>query len=153
MTEYPTGGSAGDPNNPPPNQPPYGAPQPPYGAPGQPPVSQSDQRLWSMLAHLSGFVLAIIGPVIIYVMYKDRDEFLKDQSAEALNFQITAAIGVFGGYIITLILTFISAGLLFFLVIIPVALAIAAAVFFVIGGMAANRGERYRYPFNLRLVK
>jgi uncharacterized protein len=149
MTEYPTGGSAGDPNQPPPNQP----GQQPYGAPGQPPVSPSDQRMWSMLAHLSGFVLAIIGPVIIYAMYKDRDEFVKDQSAEALNFQITAAIGVFGGYIVALILTAISAGLLAFLLIVPMFIGIGAAVFFVLGGVAANRGERYRYPINIRMVK
>ena len=33
------------------------------------------------------------------------------------------------------------------------ALWIAAIVFGIMGGLAANRGERYRYPFALRLVK
>jgi uncharacterized Tic20 family protein len=30
---------------------------------------------------------------------------------------------------------------------------IGGIVFMVIGGIAANKGEDYRYPFNLRLVK
>lgn len=152
MTEYPTGGSAGDPNTPPPNQPPnapgqqpYGAPgQQPYGAPGQPPVSPSDQRMWAMLSHIGGILFGFLAPLIIFLMYKDRDEFVKDQSTEALNFQITVAIA----YVASFILMFIFIGILTFF-----ATWILAIVFGIIGGLAANRGERYRYPINIRLVK
>ncbi len=146
MTEYPPGGPS-DPNNPP-SAPQYGQPpqQPQYGAPGAAPVSEADRKLWSMLGHLGGIILGFISPLIVFLVYKDRDEFIKDQSTEALNFQITVLIA----YVASWILTAITLGILFFL---PFLIWIASVVFCIIGGMAANRGERYRYPFALRLVK
>jgi uncharacterized Tic20 family protein len=150
MTEYPPSGPSGDPNIPPAapqygQQPPqYGA-APGYGAPTGPAgVSDADRKLWGMLAHLGGIVLGFIAPLIVWAMYKDRDEFLKDQSTEALNFQITILIA----YVASMVLTFIFIGILTSL-----ATFVINIVFCIIGGMAANRGERYRYPFALRLVK
>jgi uncharacterized Tic20 family protein len=170
MTENPTPGAgdqtpgAGSPPPPygapatpqysPPQTPQYGAPPAGYGQPtpsyGQPtpgaggaPVSDSDRRTWSMLAHLGGIVLGFVAPLIVWIIYKDRDEFIKDQSAEALNFQITLAIG----YVAATVLSFVLIGFLLF----PV-LWIASLIFCIVGGMAANRGERYRYPITLRLV-
>jgi uncharacterized protein len=176
MTEYPPSGPAGDPNVPPAapqygqqppqygQQPPqYGQQPPQYGQPaqygqqpqyGQPQygapsgvaggVSDADRKLWAMLAHLGGIILGFIAPIIVWAIYKDRDEFLKDQSTEALNFQITIAIG----WVISFVLTFVVIGA----ILIPL-LWILNLVFCIIGGMAANKGERYRYPFALRLVK
>jgi len=100
--------------------------------------------MWAMLAHILGIVFGFLAPLIIWLMYKDRDEFVRDQSAEALNWQITLAIG----YIISSILMIVLIGF-----VTAAALGIAAIVFGIIGGMAANRGERYRYPWALRLVK
>lgn len=136
MTEYPTGGPAGDPNTPP------SGPQ--YGAPGAAPVSDADRKLWSMLGHLGGIVLGFIAPLIVFLMYKDRDEFVKDQSTEALNFQITVTIG----YVVSMLLTTIVIGA----ILLPL-VWIANLVFCILAGMAANKGERYRYPVNIRLVK
>lgn len=137
-------------------QPTYGTPQPgygqapQYGQPGQPQgfggvgaVSESDRRMWAMLAHLGGIILGFIAPLVVWLVYKDRDEFIKDQAVEALNFQITLVFG----WIVAFVLTFLFIGFLLY----PV-LWIASLVFSIIGGMAANRGERYRYPFAVRLV-
>jgi uncharacterized Tic20 family protein len=77
-------------------------------------------------------------------MYKDRDEFIKDQSTEALNFQITLAIA----YVVSFVLTIIIIGFITFF-----AAWVMAIIFGIMGGMAANRGERYRYPINIRMVK
>jgi uncharacterized Tic20 family protein len=125
-------------------QPPqYGAPQ--YGAPaGMAGVSDADRKLWAMLAHLGGIILGFIAPLIVWAIYKDRDEFLKDQSTEALNFQITVLIG----FVVSGVLSAVFIGILT-----GFAVWVASIVFSIIGGMAANRGERYRYPFALRLVK
>jgi uncharacterized Tic20 family protein len=41
-------------------------------------------------------------------------------------------------------------GLLFFL---PALVGIVNLVFCIIGGIKANNGEAYRYPFALRLIK
>ncbi len=160
MTENPPNGPGGDQNVPPAapqygapqpqygQQPPqYGAPQPAaqYGAPGATgPVSDADRKLWAMLAHLGGIILWFIAPLIVFFMYKDRDEFLKDQSTEALNFQITLAIAL----VVSVVLMAVFIGYLTWL-----ATVVLNIVFSIIGGLAANRGERYRYPFALRLVK
>jgi uncharacterized protein len=125
----------------------YGAPQQQYGAPqgfgGAGAVSDSDRRTWSMLAHLGGIVLGFIAPLVVWIMYKDRDEFVKDQAQEALNFQITLAIG----WVVAVVLSFVAIGFLLY----PV-LWIGGLILSIMGGMAANRGERYRYPFALRLI-
>lgn len=127
----------------------YGPTPPPYGQPVYAaPLSPSDERLWATLAHLSG-ILSIIATFVIYIVYKDRGPFVRDQVTEALNFQITAWIAGFVGGIVIAILAAVTAGIgailwLAFL---------AVPVFMVLGALAANRGEAYRYPFNWRVIK
>lgn len=94
--------------------------------------STSDDRTQAMLAHLSMIVLGIVGPLIFWAIGKDKSEFQKNQATEALNFSILGAI-----------ITVITCGFGHIVVI----------IFAIIGGMAANKGEVYRYPFNWRLVK
>lgn len=157
MTEHPPSGPTGDPDLPPSapqhgQQPQYGQQPPQYGNPGYTgpggtgEVPGSDRRLWAMLSHLGGIVLGFIAPLIVWAMYKDRDEFLKDQSTEALNFQITVVIAILAAWVLTVI----SFGILFFL---PFLVWVGNVIMCVLGGVAANREERYRYPFSLRLVK
>ena len=114
-------------------------PPPPAGA------SQEDKAL-AMLTHLSGIILGFIVPLIIWLVNKDKPDkgFLNDQAKEALNFQITLLIV----YVIGMVLTVILIGAL-----INFAAWIACIVFSIIGGLAANKGEAYRYPFALRLIK
>jgi uncharacterized Tic20 family protein len=136
----------------------YGTPAPPAGAPASSPppatpgysttaargLSDSDRRMWAMLGHLGGIIISFVAPLIVYLIYKDQDEFIKDQSKEALNFQITVLIG----YVIASVLSAVGIGFLLYPLI-----WVANVVFCIIAGMAANRGERYRYPFALRFVK
>lgn len=158
MTENPVGDPTPGAGSPPPaygapSAPQYGAPQQPqqppqYGAPqgfgGVGPMTTSDARMWAMLAHIGGILFGFIAPLIVWLVYKDRDEFVKDQSVEALNFQITVAIV----YVVSTVLMIVLIGFLTFF-----AAWIAAIILGIMAGMAANRGERYRYPFALRLIK
>jgi len=128
-------------------QPPQGYGQQQGVGPGAPqgPVSPSDERTWSMLAHLGTIIIGFLAPLITYLMYKDRSQFVKTQSAESLNFQITMLIA----YVVAWIATGITFGLLFFL---PMIVWVGNLVFVIIAGMAANKGENYRYPFSIRMV-
>ena len=119
-------------------------PQYPGFPPGVVPMTVADERLWSMLAHLSGLVLSIIGPVIILAVYGKRSAFVKDQSTEALNFQITFFIAT----MVCVLLAFVIIGLF----LLPVVI-IGGIIFMIIGGIKANGGELYRYPVNIRMVK
>ncbi|MFY9331005.1 MAG: DUF4870 domain-containing protein [Candidatus Nanopelagicales bacterium] len=116
----------------------------PMSTPGQPPLSQSDERLWAMLAHLAGIVITVIGALVIMLVFGPRSSFVKNQSTEALNFQITTAIAV----LVSSFLILIIIGL----VLLPI-VVIGALVFMIIGGIKAYNGEEYRYPINIRIVK
>jgi hypothetical protein len=125
----------------------YGAP-PPAGAPvpGQPPVTESDERTWAMLGHIGGILIGFIAGLVVYLIYKDRSQYLKQQGAEALNFQLTILIG----YIAAWILATVTFGILFIL---PFVVWVLQIVFGIIAGLAANKHENYRYPFRIQFVR
>jgi uncharacterized Tic20 family protein len=110
-----------------------------YGQPGYVPVSPSDERLWGMLAHLGQLLFAFVAPLVIYLIYKDRSQFIRHHSAQALNFAVT---GVVYWVVLTLV-TIITCGVGAILL---VALAIAELVYLILAAVAANRGEWYTYP-------
>jgi len=104
----------------------------------------SDETMWSMLAHLGGIILGFIAPLVVMLVKGNESPFTRYQSVEALNFQITLAIG----YVAASVLTLLVIGVFLY----PV-LFIVNVIFCVIAGIAANKGETYKYPFALRLVK
>ncbi len=98
----------------------------------------------AMLSHLLGIFTGFIGALVLWLLKKDESPFIADQTKEALNFQITMAIAFFASWILTAILI----GALLFPVLIVVNLVLC-----ILGAVAASKGQRYRYPFALRLVK
>ena len=138
---------------PPPSEPPPPYPPAPtgaggYGAPGVTAMSPSDERLWGLLAHrswIAGSIVAIapLGPLVVFLVFKDRSPFVRRHALEALNFWITVYIGL----AISVALMAILIGFATF----P-AIGIAALVLSIIAALAANKGEEYRYPFALRLI-
>ena len=119
-------------------------PPPPVPASGQQPMSDSDARLWAMLGQLGGIILGFIGPLIVMLVFGPRNAFVKKESTEALNFQITVLIG----YIVSFVLMFIVIGIFLFF-----AVWILSIIFCVIAAVKNNQGIEYRYPNNIRFVK
>ncbi len=96
-----------------------------------------------MLAHLLGAFMSIVGPLIIWLIKKDQSKFVDDQGKEAMNFQITMMIlHVIGGA--TACFTFGAINGVAY---------VLSIVFGIIGGLEANKGVAYRYPFAIRLIK
>lgn len=110
-------------------------------------VNQDDKTM-GMIAHLSGIVTGFIGPLVIWLINKDKTDkdWLIGQAKEALNFQITIIIAI----IISIILMVVSFGILFFL---PMLVGIGALVLSIMAGLKANEGVDYRYPFAIRMIK
>ena len=108
-------------------------------------VSQDD-RTMAMIGHLSGIVAGFIGPLIIWLINKEKADkaWLNEQAKEALNFQITMLIAWFVAGILTMVLI----GML----LVPI-IFIANIILCIMAGMKANEGVSYRYPFALRLIK
>ncbi len=130
MTDYPP---------PPPQSPP--PPQQPYGPQ---PMTQSDERLWAMLAHLGIILFGFLPPLIIWLVFRERSAFVDDQGKEALNFSILATIAqIVSGILVVAIIG------IFMLI----AVYIGVLILCIMAAIAANRGEYYRYPFNWRIVK
>lgn len=105
-------------------------------------------RLWGLIAHLSPFVtvmvgLPFLGPLIVWVVQKDKSEFVADQAKEALNFQLAL-----------LVVGLIIAAVGFSWSWLPMKILLAVATIYqIIAAMEANKGVRYRYPYTFRFIK
>jgi uncharacterized Tic20 family protein len=121
-----------------------------------PPVGPSrEERQWALLAHLSALLAGLltghwlgvgcfIGPLIIWLAKREGMPFVDDQAKEALNFNITVAIAA----LVCGLLMFVLIGF----VLLPI-LGVLWLVCLILAAIKANEGERYRYPFALRLIK
>ena len=118
-------------------------PPSPYAVPPQP-MSPQDEKLWATLTHISGILFYWVAPLIAYLVLRDRGPFIRQHTAAALNFQLTAMIGwLVGG-----VLSFFGIGLLLIL-----ALGVLVIVFSILAAVAANNGQYYKYPIAIEFVQ
>ena len=110
-------------------------------------MSAQDERLWSILAHVS-VIVAPIGALIIWLVYKDRSERVRFHALQALWYQV-AWIGIFVVYfVVATILSIVTFGIA--AVILFPLMAILPFAPLANGCYAAykvSQGEDYRYPF------
>ena len=106
---------------------------------------------WATLCHVAALSLYvgipfghIIVPLVIWLIKKNEFPFVDEQGKESLNFQISMTIyGIITGLLCYLVIGF---ALLPVLVIIHIALIVTAII-------KTNKGEQYRYPFTIRIIK
>lgn len=127
---------------------PYAAPQPP----AQPSITPAEERNWSVISHVAALAamifsagfLGFVGSLVVYLLYKDKGPFVRQNAANSLNIQITEFIII----LISIPLMFVLVGFLSF------ALAfVVAAVLHVICAIKANNGEWYTPPLTPRFVR
>jgi uncharacterized protein len=110
-----------------------------------------DARNWGMICHLSGALvifgiplLHILGPFAVWIWKKNEYSFVDDQGKEALNFQISMGLYGLVGWVLTVVfIGWLIVGILI----------IANLILVAIASSKARKGEAYRYPFNLRLIR
>ena len=113
-------------------------------------LAPPEERTMAMLCHISalaGFIIPlgnIIGPLIFWLINKDKMPFVNEQGKESLNFQITVTLAS----IISAVLIVVLIGFLLIF-----AVLIFWLIFTIIATIKANGGEHYRYPLTLRLIK
>jgi uncharacterized protein len=112
---------------------------------GLPPSTSAD-RAWGMVAHFSGWFLSFVGPLIVLVTKGRSPGFVRQQAAEALNFQLSF-IGLNLLLIVGVIVTLGIGALLY-----PV-IWLAWMVLVLVGGIASLAGSPFRYPLTLRLIR
>ena len=129
------------------------APQPAPAAP----LTPAEDKQWASFAHFGG-LLGILPSLIIFLVFKDRGTLTRQESKEALNWQITFTIAFIALQIVVGILTAILFAAGAYAVIglvgwLPFLAYVVNAIFSIQGGIKVNGGGAYRYPFAIRLVK
>lgn len=116
------------------------------------------ERTFAMAMHVvtlvalltGGWLLNVIVPLVGMLWKGDTSAFVREHSREQLNFQISLII--YSVIAVVLVVLTLGIGLL---AIVPLAiiLGIVVLVVMVIAALAANRGEHYRFPLTIRLVR
>lgn len=101
-----------------------------------------------MLVHLLSIFTGIIGVLILWCIKKDHSRFIDYHGKEALNFQLTMMLVVFGSFFVGLF-TMVGLFLAFPLI---WGIGIGAFVLEILACVAASRGEWHRYPMCIRFI-
>jgi uncharacterized protein len=126
---------------------------PQYGYGHQPPQRPggltSGELTWGGAAHWSSFVaaavaLGFLGPLIVMLTKGNESAWVRRQAVESLNFQLSI-----------LIYALVSAALLLVLIgflLLPL-VGLLWLICTIIASVKAARGEDYRYPVTIRMVR
>lgn len=120
--------------------------QPEQATPVETPTPQlsNDDKNLGMLCHLLGLFTSFLGPLVLWLIKKDTMPYVDYHGKESLNFQITIATA----YIVGGITALICIG--YFVIL---AAWLGNIILSIIACVAASKGEYYKYPLCLRLVK
>lgn len=114
------------------------------------PRAEEWERTYAMFNHLSLLTLHVLMPVIpalvMWLIKRDRSPFVDDHGREAVNFQLSLVIYAL---VIVPVAGLITCGVGFVLWI-PV--YVIGMVGMVLGAIAANKGQYYRYPATIRFL-
>jgi uncharacterized Tic20 family protein len=112
------------------------------------PALASNDRLWSVLCHLSYFfgfaLLSFLFPLTVYLVMRTDDPYVTHHAREALNFHLSLLV-----YAICCVpLCFIVIGF-------PLlgAVALTGIICSIIAAVKASKGTYYQYPMTIRFVR
>ncbi|MBL8764456.1 MAG: DUF4870 domain-containing protein [Phycisphaerae bacterium] len=115
------------------------------------PAATPDERTWAVgmhITHLANhFFVPVVLVLVLWLIKRNDSPFIEDHGKEALNFQISLLIYSLLGIPVAFVTLGLGA------IIWYPAIVILGLVGMIRAMIAANRGEYYRYPMCLRLVK
>jgi uncharacterized Tic20 family protein len=125
--------------------------QQPHGHENRPAISADDEKTWGVVVHAvpaaalvaSAGTLGFVASLVIYLMYKDRGPFVRQQAANSLNIQIMTLIGL----VVSAVLMLLLIGFVLY----P-AVIVVAVVLHIVGAMKSSRGEWWNPPMVPRMV-
>lgn len=153
--------------------------QPPYQYSGQ---SQDPDRTLAVMAHLSGLIaaattagaLTFAGPLIVWLIARDRDPASRRAAAGAFNFAVTVSIAVIVLLVLTLVIFFTTMfsgfseiepysgpppsffavmGVPFLGMLLIGAVTTAYLVYAIVGAVKAGQGQDFHYPLQIPILK
>jgi len=115
-----------------------------------------DERTGAVLGHISTIVAAVLsvgwlsflGPLLILAIYKDRSAFVRQSAAGAFNFNLLIWAMTIVGWIFFITLIGIPIAIILWII------AFAASIYcHVRGAILASRGQLYRYPWGIPVLR
>jgi uncharacterized Tic20 family protein len=134
----------------------------PIALPSSPaqPLSQSEERSWSLMAHLSvllNLVTGFAGPIaalVIYLIYKDRSRRVAYHALQSMLFQLIwwyggglligamwAVVGLLSAVLVGIVLIPFAAILTPILALLPV----GAVIYGIVAAIRVNEGQDFKY--------
>ena len=117
-------------------------------------VKENDEkqaRIWGTLCHLTALIVMtgipfghILGPLVVWLLKKNRYPFVNDQGKESLNFQLSMTLYAF----VAALLIFVNIGAIMLF-----GLVVGNLILVIIASVKAFNGETFRYPFKIRFIK
>lgn len=129
-----------------------------HGPGGQPPQyrAQGDDRTIAILTHLSGLVgalisvgwLGFVGPLVVWLVHKDRNPFLRATAAGSFNFNLSMWLLNAAAFVCFATILLIPVAIVLWLV-----AGVLLVVCHILAVLRANKGEVYRYPLQLPVLR
>ena len=122
------------------------------------PMLEADARLWAMLinvasiagAVLTGGLLGVVAVLVIWLIYRERSALIDYHGKQQLNLNISL-LGAGIVAVIGTLVTFFIGG--FVLIPALIAYGIYLLVVSILAAVAANKGEYYRIPLIVSVIK
>jgi uncharacterized Tic20 family protein len=119
---------------------------PVYTLPPAIPQPRGNDKIWSILSHLSGLIgVPFLLPLVVYLAMRGDSDYVAANAREALNFHLSLFI-----YTLCCIPLIFLAGVGALLI---GTFWLASLIFAIIAAVKASDGGCYHYPLTLRLVK
>ena len=128
---------------------PPSAPQPQYRV-------ESDDRTIAILTHLSGLVgalfslgwLGFVGPLVVWLVHRDRNLFLRATAAGSFNFNLSMWLLNAAAFVCFATILLIPVAIVLWIV-----AFVMLVVLHVLAVLRANRGEVYPYPLQVPVLR
>ncbi|WP_420030108.1 DUF4870 domain-containing protein [Psychromicrobium xiongbiense] len=111
------------------------------------PLTAAEDKQYAFLAHCGG-ILGFIPSLVIFLIFRHRGPFTAQESKEALNFTLPLSILAAIANIAAVLLPGIGS----IFAVLAMLIWVFLTVYSVIAAVAVNRGNPYRYRFNLRWI-
>lgn len=129
--------------------------QPQPYQPQQPYAPSSGDRAAAILAHLSAPIAAVVslgslsllGPLAMWLIYKDKSRSVRQAAAGAFNFNLSFWLL----FVLSWVLIFTVVGAIVGVPLL-VLILIVSLVCHIKGAMRANNGQPYTYPFQIKVL-
>jgi len=112
-------------------------------------LPSSDERNMALVAHLGTFSSVLIGPLsflvplLVYLYWKERSEFVAEEAKEALNFQLTLLLLTVAGVLLLVVLVGI---------VVLIVTGLMGIVLPILAAIRVGEGRAYRYPITIRII-